>query len=176
MILHAVGTPATTTNYCLHPSTMQLEIVNDWVAGHPVDIRCCLTPLTPRWVLHGFTGNFRGFPDIYRPWQIGFGRLVSTINWSFSGSMTNYSRTPIKPFFNKYETWLVVSRRRWREDPLWGSGFAGSGFPAINQFFSRSTKITDIPIFIHIHPYSPSVDWYWLYQIPMFIIFIIFDC
>jgi uncharacterized membrane protein YjdF len=29
MILHAVGTPATTTSYCLHPSTMQPEIVND---------------------------------------------------------------------------------------------------------------------------------------------------
>jgi len=29
-----------------------------------------------------------------RPWQIGVGRLVSTINWSFSGSMLIFQRVP----------------------------------------------------------------------------------
>ena len=40
----------------------------------------------------------------HRPWQIGFGRLVSTINWSFSGSMLIYQR--VKETLNPGNGWL----------------------------------------------------------------------
>ena len=43
---------------------------------------------------HYQPGFIKGYPPVnqHRPWQIGVGRLVSTKNWWFSGSMLIYQR------------------------------------------------------------------------------------